>query len=81
MHDDDDDDLNTDDELVEINRVEEQAFKRSPSPKKATRKRKSKKERAGSSSRQLRSHTRVTLDYKFSDDDLDQQYGNAWMEY
>lgn len=63
-------DLNTDDELAEINRMEEKIFKM-PSPKRSHRTRKSRRDRSGSS-RRLRSRNRDN-NYKFSDEESDHQ--------
>ena len=60
-------DLNTDDELAEINRMEEKIFKM-PSPKRSYRTRKSRRDRSGGSGRRLRSRNREN-NYKFSDEE------------
>ncbi|XP_068985051.1 receptor expression-enhancing protein 2-like isoform X1 [Bombus flavifrons] len=73
-------DMNTDDELVEINRVAEGNVFKMPSPKKTYKARKTRKGRAEGNSRRLRSHARDTGSI-FSDDELDQQYASTLTEY
>ena len=77
-----DNDLNdvTDDELVEINRVEQEAFKMPPPKRTYKSRRTSKKKEAGSSSRQLRSRTR-DAESMFSDDELEDLHASTLMEY
>lgn len=70
-------DLNTDDELAEINRMEEKIFKM-PSPKRSYRTRKSRRDRSGSS-RRLRSRNRDN-NYKFSDDESDHHHVSSPTE-
>lgn len=73
-------DMNTDDELVEINRVAEGDVFMMPSPKKTYKTRKTRKGRTEGNSRRLRSHARDTGSI-FSDDELDQQYASTLTEY
>lgn len=73
-------DMNTDDELVEINRVAEGSVFKTPSPKKTYKARKTRKGRTEGNSRRLRSHAR-DIGSIFSDDELDQQYASTLTEY
>lgn len=73
-------DMNTDDELVEIDPVAEGDVFKVPTPKKAYKARKTRKGRTEGNSRRLRSHARDT-DSIFSDDELDQQYASTMTEY
>lgn len=73
-------DMNTDDELVEINRVAEGNVFKAPSPKKTYKARKTRKGRTEGNSRRLRSQVRDTGSI-FSDDEWDQQYASTLTEY
>ncbi|XP_043506399.1 receptor expression-enhancing protein 1-like [Frieseomelitta varia] len=76
-----DNDLNdvTDDELVEINRVEQEAFK-IPPPKRTYKSRRTTKKKEAGSTRQLRSRTR-DAESMFSDDELEDLHASTLMEY
>lgn len=76
-----DNDLNdaTDDELAEINRTEQEAFK-IPPPKRTYKSRRTKKKKEAGSSRRLRSRTGGPVSM-FSDDEMEELYASALIEY